>query len=68
MIEILDFIFSGFWIWLGFMVLVYILTRFIVSVLNNFMYHRTVRKIGYPPSHCVSQISLKDIKENNEKN
>lgn len=68
MIEILNFIFSSFWIWAGFMALVYILTRFIVGILNTFMYHRTIRKIGYPPSHCVGHSGLSAIKEEEHEN
>ena len=58
MIEVLDFMFQSFWVWLGCAAILYIITNFIVSILNTYMCHRTVRKVGYPPSHCV-----KDDKE-----
>lgn len=66
MIEILDFIFTNFWIWLGSMILFYILTRFIVGLINTFMYHRTIRKIGYPPAHCAKEELFNAIKEEKE--
>lgn len=63
MIAVLDFIFSSFWIWAGSMALLYILTVFITNILNMFMYHRTIRKIGYPPPHCAEQTGLSTIKK-----
>lgn len=68
MIAVLDFIFSSFWTWAGSMTLLYVLTVFITNILNMFMYHRTIRKIGYPPSHCVGQTGLSTIKEEDNEN
>lgn len=65
--EILKFIFSDLWIWLGFMTLMVILltiiSRFLYVLIFN-MYQRTLRhfvmlKYGYPPN-CDADGDLHD--------
>jgi len=68
MIDILDFIFSSFWVWLGFMVFLYILTHFFVGVLNTIMYHKTLRKIGYPPNYSENNSAIDAIKKDESDN
>jgi hypothetical protein len=60
-VKILEFIFIDFWHWLGTMTILYVTLHFIVSFLNNFMYYRTVRRVGYPP--CASNRESSPIKE-----
>jgi len=50
--EILDFVFSSFWRWLGSMTMLYVIVHYFVYLLNSFVRHRTIRKLGYPPPHC----------------
>jgi hypothetical protein len=66
--EALKFIFSSFWIWLGFMVLIttslIIIIKFLYVLIFN-MYQRTLRhfvmlKHGYPPK-CDADGDLHDI-------
>ena len=65
---ILEFIFRNFLTWLGAMSMLYLITNFFTNLLNNFMYHRTVRKIGYPPSHCTDNSGTATIKEEHNEN
>ena len=64
--KILEFIFRNFWTWAGAMALLYILTNSIVNLINNFMYYRTVRKIGYPP--CTEPSGKETIKKDSDEN
>ena len=50
--KFIEFIFSGFWIWLGFMLLLSGVATFIFRVYNRALRHRNIMKYGYPPSHC----------------
>jgi hypothetical protein len=62
--EALKFIFSSFWIWLGFtftfITFVYATYRFLFLVFNRAQRHRTLRKIGYPPEYCDADGDLND--------
>jgi hypothetical protein len=54
--EALKFIFSSFWVWVGFMLMINLILYFIVNLIHK-MYckrvkHKTLRMIGYPPEHC----------------
>lgn len=48
MIEILQFIFSSFWIWLGVIILISLPLNFIFKLYNRTLRHWTIRKHGYP--------------------
>jgi hypothetical protein len=50
--EILEFIFSSFWTWLGCMIILYVPFDFIFKMYNRTLRHWNIRKHGYPPSHC----------------
>lgn len=54
--EALKFIFSSFWIWVGFMLMINLVLYFIVNMIlkmyNKKVKHKTLRMIGYPPEHC----------------
>lgn len=50
--EIIKFIFSGFWVYLGFYVIVVALLISIYNFYNRTLRHRSLMKHGYPPSHC----------------
>lgn len=50
--EALKFIFSSFWIFLGFLILIGIPFRFMFGVFHKLIRARTIRKMGYPPIYC----------------
>lgn len=49
--EIINFMFSDFFIWVGFMIIIYIITNAFVVLLNNDMRAITIWFRGYLPSH-----------------
>lgn len=48
--KILEFIFQNFWIWLGAMMLLKLVVDGIVKLVNMILWHKTLRRCGYPPS------------------
>ncbi len=50
--EFLKFIFSNFWIWLGFVIIFGSLLNFIFRIYNRTLRQRNISKHGYPPAHC----------------
>lgn len=68
--KVLEFIFIDFWHWAGSMLIIYTTLYFIVSLLNNFMYYHTMKKIGHPPcpDGAHSPIKSEEVKEVNEQN
>jgi hypothetical protein len=54
--EALKFIFSGFWIFVGFLILfnmlLYGVLNLILQIIHKNIRARTIRKVGYPPVHC----------------
>ena len=50
--EFIKFIFSNFWIWLGFVIILNGFGIFIFNVYNRAMRHRNIMKHGYPPANC----------------
>lgn len=50
--ELIAFIFSGFWIYAGFFLLLCVFLQFLQSAWHTFWRHYTIRKHGYPPPHC----------------
>ena len=60
----LEFVFSNFWNWLGFMTVLYIIVYLIVDMINRIVRHRTLRKIGYPPEHCNADGEFKKTNNN----
>jgi len=67
MIEILEFIFSGFWIWLGTFILVSLLFITLFKFYNRYLRHRNILKHGYPPPHCDADGDFPEEKDNEEK-
>jgi hypothetical protein len=67
--KVLEFIFIDIWHWLGSMSILYLTLHYIVNLLNNIMYHRTLRKIGYPPYSPGESSPIKEeFKKVNEQN
>ena len=50
--EIIKLIFSNFWIWIGFVLILSGVGTFIFRVYNRALRHRNIMKHGYPPEHC----------------
>jgi hypothetical protein len=50
--KLLEFIFSGFWIFVGFALIFGEILTFILNLINRILRHRNIRKYGYPPAHC----------------
>jgi len=59
--EILQFIFSGFWTWLGAMIILWLPFEFMIRVYTRTLRHLNIRKHGYPPVHCDADGSFKNI-------
>jgi hypothetical protein len=61
--EALKFIFSSFWIWLGFtftfITFVYATYRLIFLMYNRTLRHLNIKKHGYPPEHCDADGDLR---------
>ncbi len=50
--EIINFIFKSFWHFIGFIIILCIVTDFLMALYNRFWRHWTLLKHGYPPHHC----------------
>lgn len=51
MIEILNFIFSDFWIWLGFVIIFEMPFTLIAKIVKYLIRGASIRKHGWPPAH-----------------
>jgi len=49
--ELVRFIFSNFWIWLGFAILFEIPFNMIVKIVKHLVRGASIRKHGWPPAH-----------------
>ena len=61
--ELLKFIFSSFWIWLGFTIIFGTVLNFILSFYNRTWRHFNIRKHGYPPAHCDGDGDFKPVEK-----
>ena len=52
MIEYLEFMFSGFWVFIGCFMVLTVPFRVITYIYNRTLRHWNIRKHGYPPEHC----------------
>lgn len=50
--ELIEFIFSKFWIFIGFIIVIGLILRAFVVVVVAILRFFTIKKHGYPPSHC----------------
>ena len=51
MLEILKFIFSSFWIFLGFLLIIEVVGGYLFKITNRIIRHLNIRAAGYPPEH-----------------
>ncbi len=63
MTELIKFILSDFWIWLGFTIILGEILNFLVRLYTRTLRHWNIRKYGYPPSHCDADGDLRKIKK-----
>ncbi len=61
--ELLEFMFSGFWVFIGSCILLSGAGNFIIIIWNRFWRHWNIRKHGYPPIHCDADGDFKQEKE-----
>lgn len=52
MMDFLNFMFDGFWRFIGCMLLLGGISNMIMFIWNRFWRHFNIRKHGYPPEHC----------------
>lgn len=57
----LQFIFSGFWHFVGTAILISIILDFIFRCWNRTFRHMNIRKHGYPPAHCDADGDFRQI-------
>ncbi|KKM26483.1 hypothetical protein LCGC14_1584260 [marine sediment metagenome] len=50
--ELLTIMFSGFWSFVGWLVVIALILQFVLLMYNRTFRHWNIRKHGYPPSHC----------------
>lgn len=50
--EILQFVFQSFWHFVGFLFLLASFGNAILAIWTRLLRYWTIRKHGYPPSHC----------------
>jgi len=61
--EIVKLIFSNFWIWLGFVIILSGIATFTFRIYNRALRHRNIMKHGYPPQHCDADGDFTEVKE-----
>lgn len=64
--EIIKFIFSNFWIWLGFVLILSGIGDFILKMYNQTLRHINIKKHGYPPEHCDADGDLETSEEEDD--
>lgn len=52
MVQVLEFMFQGFWRFVGCAILLQMFLTTIFKMWNRFWRHWNIRKHGYPPDHC----------------
>lgn len=62
-LDFLKFMFQGFWHFVGCALILCGTGNFILIMWNRFWRHWSIRKHGYPPSHCDADGDFKE-KEN----
>ncbi len=50
--ELLTIMFSGFWSFVGWLVVIALILQFVLLMYNRTLRHWNIRKHGYPPRHC----------------
>jgi len=61
--EFVHFVFSSFWVWLGFVIIFYIPVELIFKVINRFIRRSNIKNKGWPPAHLDADGDWKPDKE-----
>lgn len=61
--ELLKFVLSDFYVFIGFCILLYLVLKFLFKSWNRLMRHFNIRKHGYPPEHCDADGDFKFSEE-----
>lgn len=61
--KLLEFIFSGFWTFLGCLIILNGILRCPVIIINRILRSWNIRKHGWPPEHCDADGDFKVEKE-----
>lgn len=61
----LEFMFSGFWTFVGCLILLAGVANAFTICFNRFFRHWNIRKHGYPPAHCDADGDFKTEKKSN---
>ena len=67
MIDFLTFMFSGFWYFVGCMMLLGMVARTICFVWGRFWRHLSIMKHGYPPPHCDADGEFPEKEDDEDK-
>lgn len=62
--EFFRFIFSSFWIWLGFCIILYMPLEAIRWIICKKIKSSTIKKAGWPPAHLDANGNFKEEKSN----
>jgi len=62
--EIIKFILSNFWPFIGSVILISIIPYFIYKFYSRDLRHRILMKYGYPPEHCDADGNFKEKEDN----
>jgi hypothetical protein len=58
--ELIKFVLSDFWIFLGFIIILSGIGTFIYRIINRALRHKSIMKWGYPPPHCDADGDFKE--------
>ncbi len=58
--ELLNFMFQGFWHFVGCLIILSGASNLIFLMWNRFLRHWNIRKHGYPPLHCDADGDFKE--------
>lgn len=65
--ELIKFMFSGFWVFVGFMIILSAILKFMFLMWNRFVRHLNIRKHGWPPEYCDADGDFRKDDEDEEK-
>jgi len=60
---VIKFIFSSFWIWLGFVLILSGIGTFVLKFYNRTLRRMNIKQHGYPPAHCDADGDFPEIEE-----
>ena len=60
---IINFVFSGFWVFVGFCLMLSMVLTFILKLSNRMMRHFNILVHGYPPANCDADGDFKQLKQ-----